>query len=142
VSEAATPPDPEIGEETAVERVLNRYLGHAAHRLLSRLGFLGLVAAGMATSTMLAHDFPKLWQPSDEYSSLQLLLQHILLMAIAAGLGLLLFHRTSAAVEVVMFVIARKMVQPTISALELLLGAVGLATLMVVRFYYLPGRPR
>jgi hypothetical protein len=143
VSEAATPPDPEIGEETAVERVLNRYLGHAMHLFLSLLGLLVLAAAGMATVIMLAHDFPKLWQHSDEYSSLQLILQNILLMAIAAELGLLLlFHRTSAAVEVVMFVIARKMVNPTISALELLLGAVGLAALIVVRFYYLPGRPR
>jgi hypothetical protein len=89
------------------------------------------------------HDFPSLWQRADEYSGFQTILQNVLLLAIAAELGLLLlFHRTSAAVEVVIFVIARKMVSPTISALDLLLGAVGLASLIVVRFYYLPGRPK
>jgi hypothetical protein len=55
---------------------------------------------------------------------------------------LLLFHRTSAAVEVVIFIIARKMVNPTISALDLLLGAAALAGLIIVRFYYLPGETK
>jgi hypothetical protein len=91
VSEAATPPEPGLGEETAVERVLNRYLGHATHLFLSLLGLLVLLAAVVATVNMMAHDFPKLWQHSDEYSSLQLILQNILLMAIAAELGLLLW---------------------------------------------------
>jgi hypothetical protein len=69
------------------------------------------------------------------------IIQSILLVAIAAELGLLLlFHRTSAAIEVVIFVIARKMVTPDISALELLLGAAALAGLIIVRFYYLPSK--
>jgi hypothetical protein len=69
------------------------------------------------------------------------IIQSILLVAIAAELGLLLlFHRTSAAIEVVIFVIARKMVTPGIPALELLLGAAALAGLIIVRFYYLPSK--
>jgi len=141
VNEPKKPLETGVGEETTVERVVNRHLGNTIHFYLSLLALLVLLAAGIATINTVVHDFPKLWQQNDEYSGLQLILQNILLMAIAAELGLLLlFHRTSAAVEVVIFVIARKMVSPTISALDLLLGAVGLASLIIVRFYYLPGR--
>lgn len=56
--------------------------------------------------------------------------------------SLLLFHRTGAAIEVVMFVIARRMVATDVSSLELLLGTAALAGLLVVRFYFLPGRPK
>ena len=42
----------------------------------------------------------------------------------------------------IIFVIARKIVTPDISALELLLSVAALAGLLVVRFYYLPGRPK
>jgi hypothetical protein len=70
---------------------------------------------------------------------MHLIIQNILLVAIAGELALLLlFHRTSAAIEVLIFVIARKMVTPGISGLELLLGTAALAGLIVVRFYYLP----
>jgi hypothetical protein len=34
------------------------------------------------------------------------------------------------------------MVNPNISGLELLLGSAALAGLIVVRFYFLPGKPR
>jgi len=71
------------------------------------------------------------------------IIQSILLVAIAAELALLLlFHRTGAAIEVVIFVIARKMVTPGITGLELLLGATALAGLIIVRFYYLPIQSR
>ena len=71
------------------------------------------------------------------------MLQNILLLAIAGELGLLLlFHRASAAVEVVMFVIARRMVATDVTALDLLMGSVALSALLVVRFYYLPGKPK
>ena len=64
----------------------------------------------------------------------------ILLLAIAAELSLrLLYHRTSAAIEVVIFVVARKMVTPGITGLELLLGAAALAGLIITRFYYVAG---
>jgi len=45
-------------------------------------------------------------------------------------------------VEVVIFIIARKMVTPSITALDLLLGAASLAGLIIVRPYYLPGKPK
>jgi hypothetical protein len=49
-------------------------------------------------------------------------------VAIAAELALLfLFHRTSAAREVLIFIIARKMVTPGLSGLELLAGIAALA---------------
>jgi len=61
------------------------------------------------------------------------------LVAIAAELALLfLFHRTSAAVEVLIFVIARKMVAPGISGVELLAGVAALAALVAIRFYFIP----
>jgi hypothetical protein len=66
-----------------------------------------------------------------------------LLVAIAAELALLLlFHRTSAAVEVLIFVIARKMVVSGISGLDLLTGVAALAGLVVLRFYFIQPKQR
>jgi uncharacterized membrane protein (DUF373 family) len=131
------------GEDTAVERLFNRYLGNAIHIFLSVLALVILIAAIVGAFDTVVRDFPKLFQPSDEYKVLQQIIENVLLVAIAAELGLLfLFHRTSAAVEVIIFVIARKIVSPGITALELLLSVAALAGLLVVRFYYLPGRPK
>jgi hypothetical protein len=131
------------GEETKVERVFNRYVGDAIHIFLSILAVLILAAAAIAAFEMLRTDVPKLWQPAGGYKELQQIISSVLLVAIAAELGLLLlFHRTSAAVEVIIFVIARKIVTPDVSALELLLSVAALAGLLVVRFYYLPGKPK
>jgi hypothetical protein len=55
---------------------------------------------------------------------------------------LLLFHRATAAVEVVMFVIARRMVATDVTAFDLLMGSIALSALMAVRFYFLPGKPK
>jgi hypothetical protein len=97
-------------------------------------------AAAVAAFETVIHEFPKLWQQPNEYDVLHQIIQSILLVAIAAELSLLLlFHRTSAAIEVVIFMVARKMVTPGISGLELLLGAAALAGL-IVRFYYVVGR--
>lgn len=131
------------GEETAIERVINRHVGDAIHLFLSLLSILILVAAAVAAYQTTAHDFPKLFGLNDEYNVLQKFIESVLLIAIAAELGLLLlFHRTSTAVEVIIFVIARKIVSPDISALDLLLSVAALAGLLVARFYYLPGRPK
>ena len=127
------------GEETAFELLIDRHLGNAIHLFLSVLALMILVAAAIAAFDILVRDFPKLWQQANEYDVLHQIIQNILLAAIAAELSLLLlFHRTGAAIEVVIFVIARKMVTPGISGLELLLGATALAGLIIVRFYYLP----
>jgi hypothetical protein len=62
----------------------------------------------------------------------------VLLVAIAAELALLfLFHRTTAAIEVLIFVVARKMVIAEISGLDLLAGAAALAGLVAIRFYFI-----
>jgi len=130
-------------DETKAERVVNRYVGDAIHFFLSLLAVMILAAAVVATYQTAVRDFPKLFAPTDEYDVLQKLIQSILLIAIAAELGLLLlYHRSSAAVEVIIFVIARKIVSPETSAVELLISIVALAGLLVVRFYYLPGRPK
>lgn len=129
-----------IGGDTEVERVIDRYLGNAIHLFLSLLALLILLAAAVATFDTVVRDFPKLWQTASEYSVLQQIIENILLIAIAAELGLLLlFHRPGAAVEVVIFIIARKMVAPGITGLDLLMGAAALAGLIIVRFYYLSG---
>ena len=132
-----------LGEVTLAEQILNRYVGNTIHMFLSVLAILVLAAAAIMTFEMVVRDFPKLWGQTDEYKALQEIVSAILLIAIAAELGLLLlFHRTSAAVEVIVFVIARKTVSPGISALELLLSVSALVGLLVVRFYYLPGKPK
>ena len=133
----------EIGEITPVESFLNTYLGNAIHLFLSLLAALILVAAAVAAYDTVVREFPKLFTPTDQYSALQHIIENILLIAIAAELGLLLlFHRTSAAIEVIIFVIARKIVSPDATALDLLLSVAALAGLLIVRFYYLPGKPK
>src|SRR5262245_46322293 len=93
--------DARIGKEPAIDRWLSRNLGNSIHLFLSLLAVLILAAAAIATWDVLVRDFPKLLRPINEYSVLQEILQTILLIAIAAELGLLLlFHRPTAAVEV------------------------------------------
>lgn len=131
------------GEETRFERALNRWVGDAIHLFLSMLSIFILAAAVVAAYDTAVTEFPKLFSHAEEYDVLQKIIQNVLLIAIAAELGLLmLFHRTSAAIEVIIFVIARKIVTPDISALELALSVAALAGLLIVRFYYLPGRPK
>ncbi|HWS99050.1 MAG TPA: hypothetical protein VN256_02185 [Pyrinomonadaceae bacterium] len=132
-----------IGEETAGERILNQYAGNAIHLFLSLLALVILAAAAVAGYETVVREFPKLWQPTDEYKALQKIIENTLLVAIAAELALLLlFHRTSSAVEVIIFVIARKIVTPDITAVELVLSIAALAGLLIVRYYYLPGKPK
>jgi hypothetical protein len=129
------------GGESTIELFVNRHIGNGIHLFLSGLALLILIAAAIAAVEIVAHEFPRLWQQSNEYEALHQIIQDILLVAIAAELALLLvFHRTSAAIEVVIFVIARKMVTPGISALDLFLGAAALGGLIVIRFYFLPVR--
>ena len=126
-----------------IERYIERYLGNTIHVFLSLLALLIFAAAIIATYDTVVRDFPQFFQPVDEYSVLQKLIENILLIAIAGELALLLiFHRTSAAVEVIIFLIARKMVSPEIKMLELLIGTVALIALIIARFYYLPGKPK
>jgi hypothetical protein len=136
--------DASSGGETTIERWLERYLGNSIHVFLSVLAFLILIAAIVTTYDTVVRDFPRLWQPAtSEYATLQQIIENILLIAIAAELGLLLlFHRTSAAIEVVIFIIARKMVAPNVTSLDLILCAAALSGLVVMRFYHLPGKPK
>lgn len=132
------------GGEWWVEKYIERFLANGIHLFLSALALLTFIAALIATWDMLITDFPKLWRrPGSEYSVLLEILQMLLLIGIAAELGLLLlFHRTSAAVEVIIFVIARKLVTPDISPTGLLLGTVAIIALVVMRARFLPGRAK
>jgi hypothetical protein len=131
------------GSETAAEQFLDRHLSNTVHHFISLLALLLLTAAGIGTVEIVLHDFPQLWRQENEYDALHQIIQNLLIVAIAAELALLLlFHRTSAAIEVLIFVIARKMVSPGISGVELLAGVAALAGLVIVRFYYLPGKPK
>jgi hypothetical protein len=130
-------------EGTPLERYVNVHMGTFIHVFLSLLAVLVMVAASIALFQIVHHEFPRLWRVPDEYKTLHELLQEILLLAIAGELGLLLlFHRASAAVEVVMFVIARRLVATDVTAFDLLMGSAALSTLLVVRFYFLPGKPK
>ncbi len=125
-----------------MEQRVNRHIGNSITVFLSLLALLVVAAAIIGAFQVAFHDMPKLWSAANEYDALHLLLQKFLLIAIAAELGLLLlFHRPSAALEVVMFVIARRMVATDVSALDLLLGSAALSGLLIVRFYFLPGKP-
>ena len=129
------------GGETAPERFLDRHLGNAVHLFLTFLAILILIAAAIATFEIIIRDIPQLWRHSSEYDALHQIIQDLLLVAIAAELALLfLFHRTSAAVEVLIFVIARKMVASGISGLDLLAGMAALAGLVAIRFYFISPR--
>jgi hypothetical protein len=129
------------GKETEAERIVSNNLGVVIHFFLSVLSLLLLVAAAVAAYDTVVRDFPQLWQQHDEYVVLQRIVENVLLIAIAAEFALLLlFHRMSAAVEVVVFVIARKTVSPNITALDLLLCAAAISGLIVLRHYYLPGK--
>jgi len=126
------------GGETAPERFLDRHLGNIVHFFLSLLAILILVVAAIATFEIVVRDVPTLWRAPSEYEALHQIIQNLLLVAIAAELALLfLFHRTSAAIEVLIFVIARKMVIQGISGLDLLAGVAALAGLVVTRFYFI-----
>jgi hypothetical protein len=129
-------------EHTPIESLLDLYISNGIHVFLSFLAALVFVAAVIAAFDVIVRDFPKLWHPANEYDVLHTVLQKVLLVAITAELGLLLlYHRTTAAVEVVIFVIARRLVAAEITGLDLLLGVVALAALIVLRFYYLPRIP-
>ena len=129
------------GEETRAELVISNFLATVIHLFLSLLAVLLLAVAAIATFEIIVRDFPLLWQPKDEYSVLLSIIGNLLLIAITAEFALLLlFRRLSAAVEVVVFVLARKTVNPDISAFDLMLCATAIAGLIVLRFYYLPGK--
>jgi uncharacterized membrane protein (DUF373 family) len=131
------------GGETAPERFLDRHLGNAVHLFLTFLAVLILVAAAIGTFEIIIRDVPMLWRQTNEYEALHQIIQDVLLVAIAAELALLLlFHKTSAAVEVLIFVIARKMTISGISGLDLLAGIAALGGLVVLRFYFIGSKDR
>lgn len=143
---AEEPPEEETGtgEESRAELVISNYLAKVIHLFLSVLAVLLLVASAIATFDTVVRDFPTLWTtPQDEYVVLLRVIEHLLLIAIAVEFALLLlFRRMSAVVEVVVFVIARKTVNPENSSVELLLCAVGIAGLVVIQHYFIPGRTK
>ena len=129
------------GEETKLEQLISNYMGTGIHLLLSLLAVLLVIAAMIAAYDTVVRDFPLLWRPQDEYAVLQRIVENLLLVAIAIEFALLLlFRRMSAVVEVVVFVLARKAVNPEIKAYELVLCAIAIAGLIILRFYYLPGK--
>ena len=127
------------GKPPAIEIFLDRYVGNGIHLFLSFLAIVIVIAAAIATVDILIRDFPQLWrQTGNEYEVLHRVIQNILLVAIAGELGLLLlFHRAGAAIEVIIFVVARKMVTPDISGVELLLGTASLVGLVIARHYFI-----
>jgi hypothetical protein len=128
------------GPESWLEIAVGNRLAVVIHLFLSLLAVLLLVAASIATYDTVLREYPKLWQESNEYVALQAIIETLLLIAIAVEFALLLlFRRMSAVVEVLVFVLARKALNPDIHALELVLVAAAIAGLIVLRFYYLPG---
>ena len=130
------------GEESKVELIVSQYMAVVIHLFLAAIAVLLVAAAVVGAYDTVVGDFPALWhRQQDEYGVLQRIIETLLLIAIAAEFALLLlFRRLSAAVEVVVFVLARKTVNPDITALDLLMCAAAIAGLIVLRYYYLPGK--
>lgn len=143
MADESTPKDKVgTGEETEVELFISNYLGVGIHIFLSVLALLLLIAAIVTTYDTVVREFPSLWKtPEDEYVVLLKIIENLLLIAIAAEFALiLLYRRMSAVAEVMVFVLARKAVNPTITAIELVLCVVAIAGLIVIRHYFLPGK--
>ncbi len=130
------------GEESKVELIISEYMAVIIHLFLAVVAILLVGAAIIGAYDTVVGDFPALWhRQQDEYGVLQRIIETLLLIAIAAEFALLLlFRRLSAAVEVVVFVLARKNVNPDITALDLLMCAAAIAGLIILRYYYLPGK--
>lgn len=98
----------------------------------------------IATYDTVISDFPTLWRTSEnEYAALLKIIDNLLLVAIAVEFSLLLlFRRMTAVVEVVVFVLARKTVNPDNGAVELLLCAVAIAGLIILQHYFLPTKAK
>ena len=141
---ASEPHESEIGtgEESKAELMISNYLAKVIHLFLSILALLLLAASAIATFDTVVRDFPGLWNaPQDEYAVLLRLIEHLLLIAIAVEFSLLLlFRRMSAVAEVVVFVLARKAVNPEIGAVELVLCVSAIAGMIVIRYFFLPGK--
>ncbi len=130
------------GEESKLEKIVSEFMAVVIHLFLSVVAILLVAAAVIGAYDTVVGEFPALLhRQQDEYGVLQRIIETLLLIAIAAEFALLLlFRRLSAAVEVVVFVLARKTVNPDISAFDLSLCAAAIAGLIVLRFYYLPGK--
>jgi len=139
-------PDKETGtgEESKVEIEVGNFIAKIIHVFLSVLAVLLLVAGAIATYDTVISDFPTLWRTSEnEYAALLKIIDNLLLVAIAVEFALLLlFRRMTAVVEVVVFVLARKTVNPDNGAVELLLCAVAIAGLIILQHYFLPTKAK
>jgi len=139
-------PDKETGtgEESKVEIEVGNFIAKIIHVFLSVLAVLLLVAGAIATYDTVISDFPTLWRTSEnEYAALLKIIDNLLLVAIAVEFSLLLlFRRMTAVVEVVVFVLARKTVNPDNGAVELLLCAVAIAGLIILQHYFLPTKAK
>ncbi len=133
----------ELGDETELEKKLNHGLGQAIHLILLALAVVVLLAAAIDTVYTVLQIYPLLFRRSDEYQALSRLIQQVLLIGIAAELAqLLINHRTGVAVDVIVFVIARKIVNPDTSVVNLLLSVIALCGLIVVRYFFLSSKRR
>lgn len=88
-----------VGRQTAIERLIDEYLGTTIHLFLSVLAVLILIAAAIAAFEIIFHEFPKLWQQPNEYDVLHQIIQSILLVAIAAELIIVRFYYVAGIVN-------------------------------------------
>ena len=132
------------GEESKVEIEVGNFIAKIIHIFLSVLAILLVVAGAIAIYDTVISDFPTLWRTSEnEYAALLKIIDNLLLVAIAVEFSLLLlFRRMTAVVEVVVFVLARKTVNPDNGAVELLLCAVAIAGLIILQHYFLPAKAK
>lgn len=118
-------------------------LGRGTRLLFVVVAALLIVAAVGSLAGVAGEALPRVLHDRGERDVLDALVQHVLAVAIAAELGLLLVHHDPrAVVEALIFVIARKMVGPEVSATELVAMSAGLALLVGVWWFAARSWPR
>jgi hypothetical protein len=136
-------PEASTSTQSRLERTVNLHVARGIHAFLSVLAVVVVVAAVFAVFDTVTRDFAGFFDHQSQYNVLQQIISNILLIAIAGEIGLLLlYHRTTAAIEVIILVVARKIVSPETSSLEILMSVVALCALIITRTYFLPGQPK
>lgn len=108
----------------------------AFERLLAIAIMVGVIVFGVFSITALME---LNWQDNE---TLYEMIYRVLLMVIGVELArLLVTHNLNAILELLAFVVARKMLKPDITSLDILLSVIAFAALLATQRYLMPNPP-
>ena len=108
----------------------------AFERLLAIAIMVGVIVFGVFSITALME---LNWQDNE---TLYEMIYRVLLMVIGVELArLLVTHNLNAILELLAFVVARKMLKPDITSLDILLSVIAFAALLATQHYLMPNPP-